>query len=141
VVARIRSAEATAWREPGPGVRVRPLIEEAGTSLMLYRIAPGTRFELHAHPFPELGLVLSGRGYLTAEDGERAVSAGDSYFFPADAPHGFWVPPEGEEVVLVDVSAALGTTLTPALAESLLRVARAESVVLTRRSARRRGDA
>jgi quercetin dioxygenase-like cupin family protein len=127
---RIRSETGPGWSHHAPGVRVRPLIEGAGTSLQLYRLQPGARCQPHSHGFPELGLLLSGEGIFTVGVGERAVQAGDSYYFPAGLSHGFWVPEGGEEVVMVDVSAALGTTVTPELADALLRVARAHPAVI-----------
>jgi len=55
---------------------------------MLYQIAPGSRFALHAHPFPELGLILSGAGIVLVDGDERSAVAGDSYYFPATVRHG-----------------------------------------------------
>jgi quercetin dioxygenase-like cupin family protein len=129
------------WLQPADGVRLRPLIEGAGTSLKLYRIEPGSVVGLHAHPYPELGLVLSGEGFLRVEEGERRVRSGDSCYIPGELAHGFRVPTGGEPVVMVDVTAALGTSMTPALAEALLHVAKAESAALPREPPTRRPDA
>lgn len=90
---------------------------------MLYQIAPGTRFGLHAHPFPELGLVISGAGIVLVEGDERSAVGGDSYYFPAGMEHGFVVPDDGEPVVMLDVSAAVGSELPPKLSEAIARMA------------------
>lgn len=113
----IRKESAPSWSSPVPGVRVRPLVEGAGTALMLYQIEPGTQFQLHAHPFPELGLIISGAGVLVTPSEERAAAGGDSYFFPASMEHGFRVPDGGDPVVLLDVLSAAGPQLPPTLEE------------------------
>jgi quercetin dioxygenase-like cupin family protein len=113
----IRKESAPSWSSPAPGVRVRPLVEGAGTGLMLYQIEPGTRFQLHAHPFPELGLIISGAGVLVTATEERPAAGGDSYYFPASMEHGFRVPDGRDPVVLLDVSSAAGPQLPPTLEE------------------------
>ncbi len=116
---RIRREAAPAWSSPAPGVRFRPLVEGDGTLLMLYQLAPGTKFEMHAHPFPELGLLLSGAGIVLVDGDERSVVAGDSYYFPAGVKHGFLVPADGEPVVMLDVSSAVGGFPGPTLLETI----------------------
>jgi quercetin dioxygenase-like cupin family protein len=87
-------------------VRVRRLIGAEGVVLQLYQIEPGTRFDLHEHDFPELGLVLSGTGAITFDEGERVTEAGDSFYLPGRLRHGFRVPARGLPVLLVNVEAA-----------------------------------
>jgi quercetin dioxygenase-like cupin family protein len=123
VESRIRGESAAPWTSPAPGVRVRALVEGDGTTLMLYHIAPGTKFAMHSHPFPELGLILSGAGIVLVNGDERSAVGGDSYYFPAMVEHGFLVPEGGEPVVMLDVSSAMGTNLPPSLEEAIRTMA------------------
>ena len=104
---------------------MRPLAAGGGTGLSLYQIEPGTRFRLHTHPFPELGLVMSGMGYLVVGNEERPASAGESYYVPASVPHGFSVPESGEPVVLLDVASADGSRFSEQLREMVVVLAEA----------------
>jgi len=105
----------------GPGVRVRHLIDGDGTALQLYQLEPGTRFDLHTHDFPELGMVLSGTGALVFEEGNRTTETGDSYFIPGRLPHGYLVPDGGSTVLLLNVEAAVGSTLPRSVDPGLAR--------------------
>ena len=108
-----------------PGVMARLLIEGRGTAMMLYRIEPGTRLQLHRHPFPELGVVLAGEGRVTMPDGERVVRVGDSYYIPPNSEHGWAMPTQGEPVVLVDVSSELGALDEEGSRDAAIELARA----------------
>ncbi len=127
-----RSESAPAWSSPAPGVRIRRLVDGSGIDLVLYRIAPATRFQVHAHPFPELGLIISGAGMLVSGQGEHPARAGDSYYFPPSMEHGFRVPDDGEPVVLLDVSSASASQPAPPLEEMIRALATTHSARLTR---------
>jgi quercetin dioxygenase-like cupin family protein len=76
------------------------MVEGSGSSIFLYRLGPGRRFERHSHPFPELGVVLAGRGRALIGDEERTLREGDSFYFPAGMPHGFEVDVSGPAVLM-----------------------------------------
>lgn len=83
------------------------MIEANGSSILLYRLEPGRRFARHQHPFPELGVVLAGRGRVLYASEERALREGDSFYVPSGTQHGFEVDPEGP-VVMVNVTVPAG---------------------------------
>jgi len=120
---RVTNGPTVRWRRLSPGVRVRHLIDAEGTSLQLYQLEPGTRFELHEHDFPELGMVLSGKGKLTFDEGDHRAEAGDSFCVPGRMRHGFSVPDDGPPVLLINVEAANGTSLNPSLVRERPRMA------------------
>lgn len=93
---------------------------------MLYQLEPGTRFQLHSHPYPELGLILSGEGLMIVGKDRRRAASGDSYYFPGLVEHGFIVPGDGDPVVLLDVSAVAGSQVPPSLEEMVGRLASAD---------------
>ncbi len=81
---------------------MRRMVAGPGAELILYRLSPGMRFDLHTHPNSELGVVLSGEGDLLLQDTRRPVRPGDSFFIPPHTPHGFAVPANGEPVVILN---------------------------------------
>jgi len=99
------------------------MVEAKGSSITLYRIDAGRGFELHHHPYPELGVILAGRARVTIGDDERNLREGDSYYFPAGMVHAFEVDPSGP-VVLMDVSTPLPPDVAGPSAEELLRLAK-----------------
>lgn len=109
----------TGWRRLFPGVRVRHLVDGDGTSLQLYQLEPGTRLDLHAHNFPELGMILSGRGSLVLDGGEQSIGAGDSFYLPGRLRHGFRVPEKGPPVLVFNVEAAAGTAVGSSFAREI----------------------
>jgi quercetin dioxygenase-like cupin family protein len=139
----IRGETSPPWTSLGPGVRVRPLVEGAGTRLMLYRLEPGTQFEMHSHPYPELGMVLSGEGSYLLPGEQRATAAGDAYYFPGSMAHGFTVPGGGDPVILLDVSAAADGKDPPPIREMIAQMGRLVGAPEERpgRSVRPRGAA
>jgi quercetin dioxygenase-like cupin family protein len=96
----IQDEPAPGWTAVADGVQVRHMVEGNGCSISLYRIGPGRRFERHGHPFPELGVLLAGRGRLLIGDEERKLREGDSFYVPGGLPHGFVVAPGGPVVVM-----------------------------------------
>jgi quercetin dioxygenase-like cupin family protein len=120
---RVTKRPSDRWSRLSPGVRVRHLIDGEGTALQLYQLEAGTRFDLHAHPFPELGMVLSGTGIMVIEDEEQRTEAGDSFYLPGGMPHGFRVPEEGPPVLLLNVEAGVGSDVPRSYARELPRIA------------------
>jgi quercetin dioxygenase-like cupin family protein len=102
---RVANRPTSPWSRYSPGVRVRHLIDGEGTALHLYQIEPGTRVAIHAHEFPELGMVLSGTGMILLDDEERVTQAGDSFYLPGGLRHGFQVPSGGVPVLMINVEA------------------------------------
>ncbi len=92
--------------------------------MMLYRIDAGTRFDLHRHGFPELGVILSGEARVSLAGEERPVRPGDSYYIPPDTPHGFLLPDVGEPVLLIDVSSELSGNSEAISPDAILELAR-----------------
>lgn len=101
--ARIRDDTASAWVTLARGIQARPMVEANGSSIILYRLEAGRSFDQHDHPFPELGVVLAGRGRLLFANEERPVRPGDSFYVPQGILHGFRVEANGP-VVLMNVT-------------------------------------
>ena len=97
---RVSDQPAPDWAAQCDGIHVRPMIEGNGVSILLYRLEPGHRFEPHHHPFPELGVVLMGRGRAQFGDEERMLREADSYYFPAGMLHSFEVEGDGPAVLM-----------------------------------------
>jgi quercetin dioxygenase-like cupin family protein len=102
-VAGIRYEPPPAWTDVASGVQVRRMVEGNGSAINLYRISPRRRFEAHRHPFPELGVVMAGRGRMIIAGEERIVEEGDSFYIPAGTLHGFAVTTR-EPAVILDVT-------------------------------------
>jgi quercetin dioxygenase-like cupin family protein len=100
------------------------MVEGSGAAIILYRIEPGTAFDLHSHEFSELGVVLAGEGEFRVGEDRRTLREGDSFYIPRGAPHGFSVPKGGTTAVLLNVSVALPSDAAtlPATAELLRHV-------------------
>jgi len=99
------------------------MVEANGSTIFLYRLEPGRSFGSHRHPFPELGVVLAGEGRMSVAGEERSLREGDSYYIPADAPHGFEVTSKGPVIMMNVTSPLPPDTLGPPSAE-VLRIAR-----------------
>ncbi|HTP54942.1 MAG TPA: cupin domain-containing protein [Thermoplasmata archaeon] len=100
---RVRFDPAPGWTALAGGVHVRRMVDGNGSSISLYHMAQGRRFELHEHPFAELGVVLAGEGTLLVVDEERPLREGDSFYIPGGIPHGFAVGSD-RPVVMLNVS-------------------------------------
>jgi len=140
-VPTVSERPAPEWAALSNGVHVRSMIEGNGVSILLYRIEPGHRFARHQHPYPELGVVLVGRGRALFGDEERTLREADSYYFPAGMPHSFTAEGEGPTVVMgvtiplpPGIPGPLGSDVIQR-AKKLVRGARAP------RPARRNGEA
>jgi quercetin dioxygenase-like cupin family protein len=88
------------WLTIASGIQARPMVEGNGSSIILYRMEPGRLFERHTHPFPELGVVLAGRGLVLVADEKRSVREGDAFYLPSGIPHGFEVDAGGPALLM-----------------------------------------
>ena len=119
----IRVQPAPEWTVLSEGVSARHMVEGNGCSITLYRLGEGCRFERHEHPFPELGVVLVGRGLLKVGPEERELGAGDSFYIPGRVPHGFDCGGTGP-VIMLNVTAPVPAEVDGPSASELLRIAR-----------------
>ncbi|HEY1197768.1 MAG TPA: cupin domain-containing protein [Thermoplasmata archaeon] len=120
---RIRDKPPPEWMALSSGIHARVMVEGNGSSITLYRLEPGRRFERHIHPFPELGVVLVGRGVALIGDEKRTLREGDSFYFPSGTPHGFEVDAE-EPAVLMNVTVPLSSDVAGPPASEVLRSAK-----------------
>ena len=89
-----------AWHEIQPGVQRRILAHEPGVMMVLYRIAPGSRFAMHTHPHVQSGTVLAGGGKFEVGDQTWTLKVGSSYTVPGNVPHELKADPTVPTVVL-----------------------------------------
>lgn len=89
-----------AWHEIQPGVQRRILAHAPGVMLVLYRIAPGSRFAMHTHPHVQSGTVLAGGGKFEVGGQVWTLKVGSSYTVPGNVPHELTTDPGGPTVVL-----------------------------------------
>ncbi len=92
--------KAEAWHEILPGVRRRVLAHHPAVMLVLYRIAPGSRFPRHTHPHVQSGTVLEGGGEFTVGTEVWRLRPGSSYTVPGDVPHELLADPRTPTVIL-----------------------------------------
>lgn len=120
---RVWDRPAPEWEALSDGIHLRRMVEGDGVSIILYRLESGHRFERHHHPFPELGVVLVGRGRALIGDEERLLREGDAFYFPAGVPHGFEVDEEGP-VVLMNVTVPSPPEIPGPSASDVVQLAR-----------------
>jgi quercetin dioxygenase-like cupin family protein len=113
------------WVRLRDGVEIRPLVEGAGTALVLYRMEGGVEFPLHSHAHPEYGTVILGRGHILLEDGKKPLNEGDSYYIPSNVPHGALLPPQPNPLVVLHVVVTDGRDVSRDMFEEMVREARA----------------
>jgi len=58
-------------------------------AMRLFEVAPGGCTPHHAHPFEHEVFIVSGRGTLVADDGDKSVAAGTFAFVKPDEKHQF----------------------------------------------------
>jgi quercetin dioxygenase-like cupin family protein len=86
----VRSDEGE-WFEVMAGINAKRLIENDRVRAWLYRMAPGSFFPGHDHPFDEECICLEG----VANFGGTVVRAGDFHLAPRGVPHGRITSEEG----------------------------------------------
>ncbi len=92
--------KSEAWHEVQPGVRRRILAHDPGVMMVLYRIAPGSRFAMHSHPHVQSGTVLEGGGRFQVGPETWTLRVGSSYTVPSNVPHELLSDPVVPTVVL-----------------------------------------
>jgi len=126
---RIRDERSAGWVSLADGIRLRPMVEGNGSSIILYRLEPGRRFERHDHPFPELSVILVGRGRMVIGEEERALREGDAVYVPGGVRHGFEVDGKTPVVMMNVTVPVLPDLAGPAFSEVVRlaeKVARSE---------------
>jgi transcriptional regulator with XRE-family HTH domain len=93
VTANNRAVIRTNTRLQGPGVALERLIAGSRSKLLeanVHCIEPGGHTEgVYTHEGEELGYLLEGQLQLQVEGVWYALSAGDSFFFRSNLPHGY----------------------------------------------------
>ncbi|MGA8303182.1 MAG: cupin domain-containing protein, partial [Thermoplasmata archaeon] len=89
-----------AWHEIQPGVHRRILAHDGGVMMVLYRIAPGSRFAMHSHPHVQSGTVLEGGGQFQVGNETWPLRVGSAYTLPGNVPHELRADPKISTVVL-----------------------------------------
>jgi quercetin dioxygenase-like cupin family protein len=89
-----------AWHEVLPGVHRRILAHEGGVMMVLYRIAPASRFPLHTHPHVQSGTVLEGGGKFQVGEETWDLRPGSSYTIPGGVAHELLTDPKMSTIIL-----------------------------------------
>jgi quercetin dioxygenase-like cupin family protein len=89
-----------AWHEVLPGVKRRILTHGPELMLVLYEIAPNTRFPMHSHPHVQAGTFLEGGGQFRVGDETWAMVKGSAYHIPGGVPHELLTHSVGRSVIL-----------------------------------------
>ena len=86
--------------EPAKKVTVRWLIDEktgaTNFAMRMFKVEPGGSTPHHAHPWEHEVYILSGRGQVLGEKGEKTISPGDIVFIPPNEKHMFTNSGEGK---------------------------------------------
>lgn len=102
------------WTTYLPGIRQKIIFRGSGTTLALYRIAPGAHSPLHRHKESQLGICVSGSGLhrillrvrrgrgTRGEMTEIRIQGGDAYYIPPNVPHEF-IADRRRGAVILDV--------------------------------------
>jgi len=87
------SVEAEEVSEPAVGVKVRWLItKKTGApnfAMRLFEMEPGGSTPRHAHNWEHEAFILSGRGEVLVEEGEKSFGPEDVVFVPSGEEHQF----------------------------------------------------
>ena len=89
-----------AWHEVLPGVKRRILTDGPEVMLVLYEIAPNSRFPLHSHPHVQAGFFLEGGGQFRVGDETWTMVKGSAYHVAGGVPHELLTYSAGRSVIL-----------------------------------------
>jgi unsaturated pyranuronate lyase len=89
-----------AWHEVLPGVKRRILAHGPGVMLVLYQIAPNSKFPWHAHPHVQSGTFLEGGGEFRVGQETWTMRKGSAYHIPGGVPHELVTHSAGPSVIL-----------------------------------------
>jgi len=76
-------------KDLGNGLCVTELGAGERLSVLHWNLADGSIVPTHQHEHEQFGYVISGGFAMTVGDERATLAAGDSYFIPANSPHGF----------------------------------------------------
>ncbi|MBI5132048.1 MAG: cupin domain-containing protein [Rhodopseudomonas palustris] len=91
-------------RPANEGVQMEQLVPADPGSLLegsIHVIAPGAKMDLVSHVGEEVAYVIEGTLEITIGAERSVVSAGDSYYFRSELPHGYRNPGPGTARVIV----------------------------------------
>jgi quercetin dioxygenase-like cupin family protein len=91
-----------AWHEVLPGVKRRILARGPSVMLVLYHIAPSSRFPMHSHTHVQSGAFLDGGGEFRVGQETWTMRKGSAYSIPGGVPHELVTHSAGPSVI-VDV--------------------------------------
>jgi len=89
-----------AWHDVLPGVKRRILAHGPGVMLVLYHIAPNSKFPRHTHPHVQSGTFLEGGGEFRVGEETWTMRKGSAYHIPGGVPHELVTHSAGPSVVL-----------------------------------------
>jgi quercetin dioxygenase-like cupin family protein len=101
-----------AWHEVLPGVMRRILAHGPGVMIVLYEIAPNSRFPRHTHPHVQSGTFLDGGGEFRVGEETWTMKKGSAYYIPGGVPHELVTHSAGSSVIL-DVFAPVREDFLP----------------------------
>jgi quercetin dioxygenase-like cupin family protein len=82
-----------------PGITRRTLVHGASMMLVEFSLQAGSQLPLHSHPHEQAGYLVSGKIRLTVGTETRDLGPGDSYYAPANVPHGATIL---EDAIVID---------------------------------------
>ena len=71
------------------GIKLMVLGASKNMNVLHWNMGDGTQVPPHEHPEEQFGYVIKGGFRMQIGDDVATLTAGDCYFIPANAPHGF----------------------------------------------------
>ena len=84
--------------EFGKGIKMKVLGTGTTMNVLHWSTVDGIESPEHQHPEEQFGYILKGGFEITIGDEKVVLSAGDSYFIPADTPHKFRIIGDTEAI-------------------------------------------
>lgn len=89
--------------EPTSGVHLTQLEVGERMSIHHFLVEPGATVDIHSHPHEQMGLIIRGdHTFIFDGADDVVVHAGESFYVPADKPHGAenrgTIPVEGIDI-------------------------------------------